>query len=1024
MTPQTQKGSTRRMTRNSNPDDVPRRLLVDDSAPKAATAAAVDRQMSAPVESTPSGGRDEGGGDGDDGAASTMTASLKKLSNKRKTTLNTVTSKKAAAPKKTARIQGTAEQAQAQAQAPAQAGPSSTMIKYPDQSLPLATSTNSANTHRATSLQAIDEVDANARARACDQNEMPTSDSELTSSDDSNDEPYLPSRKRGPSGATWASKRRRKPAGPIKTNQKSHVEQRTESKSVISRFDHSSTRALGSFPALQSLTENVEAVLHSARTRTHFGRRLQSESHQRLKASIEVLPDPPQRAVLALLLNRYTSFCETQDVNLPAFPLSQPAKVAIFLARATDTSFGESLRRRLPQPLTYPLPIAGGGDQGSLLGPSEGSRVDVALMRCWLQALSYAQGAIAPVWAPVLSPLDPSLASIERDPAIMDIVATFHEPEARESSSYRAKSTAVGSRRSGGTRQTSQVAAVPVDLAKRRQDLQAAGAKTAQRTSAMKSLSKAISEHNARAARRGSMSIQRPCDATSLMPSIVPHPATGYDAPTAEMSHRTQNMPVGIGPSMPWPHGTRTPSSSNAPRPWPLSTYGSIPSPPLPIGPETFIRHHACKTPPTQPGSTYPIPLTRSTSYEPHLRSASAAFSLSDFQSMAGEAVQPASTPHLSERLRSEQNGMQSTSVGSQFDFRQEAAPTARAPIHQGNPSQARGQRWSRPPRIGMLQSGPKGYEVGAQNLGPGILQPIDSNGEITFGAVSSSPSMMPPPASTSLSVSARRDSQVQSTPQRPSSSTATVLQEGLFVSPTIPVLHGNGSQFEMESSMRWDALPSAPTLIALAADVRPVGWFIEADTMRTIQIGAPHTTTSPPSSATIPRGVINAQGPSTLGNPYFSMPVARPPPVRPNESPESAVVEPQPIAELPGDTVMGAHANDSQNMDGTVDRMSRPSSAAGSAPPEQHRSSSHAGVGVAAGLEGTFLLGTSATPSTSSPQNGQNSSKLISATPLNRYEPHTHLDPVSPSNMRPTDSPIYRESPLSLKEVSRAHST
>ncbi|KDE08110.1 hypothetical protein MVLG_01592 [Microbotryum lychnidis-dioicae p1A1 Lamole] len=1021
MTPQTQKGSTRRMTRNSNPDDVPRRVLVDDSAPKAATAAAVDRQASAPaVESTPSGGRDEGGGDGDDGAASTMKASLKKSSNKRKTALNTVTSKKAAARKKSAKIQGTAEQAQAQA--PAQAGPSSTTMQYTDQSLPLATSTTSANTHRATSLQAIDEVDANARARACEQNEMPSSDSELTSSDDSNDEPYLPSRKRGPSGATWAFKRRRKPAGPIKTNQKSHVE-RTESKSVISRFDHSSTRALGNFPALQSLTDNVEAVLHNARTRTHSGRKLQSESHQRLKASIEVLPDPPQRAVLALLLNRYTSFCETQEVNLPAFPLS-PAKVAIFLARATDTSFGESLRRRLPQPFTYPLPIAGGDDQGSFLGPSEGSRVDVALMRCWLQAFSYAQGAIAPVWAPVLSPLDPSLASIERDPAITDIVATFHEPEARESSSYRVKPTAVGSRRSGGTRKTSQVATVPVDLAKRRQDLQAAGAKTAQRTSAMKSLSKAISEHNARAARRGSMSIQRPCDATSLMPCIVPHPATGHDASTVEMSHRTQNIPIGIGPPLSWPHGTRTPSSSNAPPPWPLSTYGSIPPPPLPIGPETFIRHYAYNTTPTQPGSTYPIPLTRSNSYEPHLRSASTAFSLSDFQSMAGEAVQPASTPHLSERLRSEQNGMHSTSAGSQFDFQHEAADTVRALIHQGDPSQARGQRWSRPPRIGMLQSGPKGYEVGAQDLGPGILQHFNGKDEMSLGAVSSSPSMMPPPASTSLSASARRDSLVQSTPQRSSSSTATVLQEGLFVSPTIPVSHGNGSQFEMGSSMRWDALPSAPTLIALAADVRPVGWFIEADTMRTIQIGAPPTTTSSHSSAIIPRGVINVQGPSTLGNPYFSMPVARSPRVRPNEAPESAVVEPQPIAGLSGEIAMGAHANDSQNMDGTLDRISRPSSTAGSAPPEQHRSSSHAGLGVAAGLEGTFLLGTSATPSTSFAQNGQNSSKLISATPLNKYEPHTHLNPVSPSNARPTDSPIYRESPLSLKEVSRAHST
>ncbi|SCV74429.1 BQ2448_8068 [Microbotryum intermedium] len=1034
MSPPRQDVSSRRMTRNSNPDKLPPGL-VNGRPPM---AAAVDMQAIAPIEST-SG--PDGGGEGDDSASVTTSSIISKRStNKRQSATNTTASKKTAS-KKTAKSQSGPKQQSFQ-----QPEPPSSTIASADRTQSLARSATSANSHRPTSLQAHGGIDENSPLGEWEKDGMPSSDEPTSSSsDDPNDEPYLPSQKRGPSGATSASKRRRKAAAPVKATRKStpHAQADRPDENPIFSFNHSSTRALGAFPALRSLTDNVEAVIRAARAQNHFRTGLQAESHQRLKASIEALPNPPQRHVLALLLNRYTSFCETQEADVPAFPLSvssssasnvgeislmhlhafpvlddQPAKVAIFLARATDTPFGERLRRRFPQPSTYPLPIAGRDDQGSLLGLSEGSRVDLALIRCWLQAFCYAQGAIAPVWGPALPPFDFSLASIARDAAIIDIVATFQQLEGWTPSLHRTKLTAMGNGSSQIALQTSQATAGSVDSVMRppSQDIEAAEARTAQRASAMTPLSQAISEHNARAAKRGSTANVRPRDAGTSMMSLFPQLATGNHVPIFEMTHRPQNSPVGMAQSL--PDHSWTPPSSIAARPWPLSNYGAHP---LPIEPEMPIKHQASNFA-AQVGSTTPSLSANLTQPEPHLRSATAASSLSDFQQMSSETAQVRNTPHLFDELRTEHHEMGSTPRSSQSDASNDAAPNARGSVRQAGTPHARWQNLPRPPRVGMLLSDQIGDERRNKYIGPETLHQSDVTHNANIVPFSFSPFMMPPPPSPSpMSEFARRGSMVQSTPYWAPSSTPMSHHQVSHSITTASLPYGTGTQADVDNSSRRSARPSAPTLIALPADVRPVGWFVEVGTMRTIQIGCPQVTPSNPSSYSggmMPPSGSHAPTPNYQASSYFSTPVARPFAIRQRES------EPRPTAGPAGEIATNTHAKHVYTSENETNQLPRPSPTLGSARLEQHRSSLHAGLESSTDLGGTFLLDDVATAATCLPRTDHGNSNLISATPINDAEPRTSLNPASPSNARPVDSPIYRESPLSLKEVSRAHST
>lgn len=132
--------------------------------------------------------------------------------------------------------------------------------------------------------------------------------------------------------------------------------------------------------------------------------------------------------------SRYAAFCTCPQVDIPVFPIT-PIKFALFLCRTLDTPLGRAMRHHFPHPPPVPptldrqaalsafstvtdldsqakatgsvlaLPIANGLDRAvALLGPGEGDRVSAELVKCWIDAMGYAQTVTRQIWARVLQP--------------------------------------------------------------------------------------------------------------------------------------------------------------------------------------------------------------------------------------------------------------------------------------------------------------------------------------------------------------------------------------------------------------------------------------------------------------------------------------------------------------------------------------------------------------------------------------------------------------------------------------------
>lgn len=62
------------------------------------------------------------------------------------------------------------------------------------------------------------------------------------------------------------------------------------------------------------------------------------------------------------------------------------------------------MRSLFPQPMGNPLPVANGIDRDlAPMGQGEGERVSAELVKCWVEALGYAQGVTRGIWEPLLS---------------------------------------------------------------------------------------------------------------------------------------------------------------------------------------------------------------------------------------------------------------------------------------------------------------------------------------------------------------------------------------------------------------------------------------------------------------------------------------------------------------------------------------------------------------------------------------------------------------------------------------------
>ena len=140
-----------------------------------------------------------------------------------------------------------------------------------------------------------------------------------------------------------------------------------------------------------------------------------------------------------------SAWCGDRNVQLPVFPLTG-AKLAPFLARCTSTPLGSILLATYPQPAAYPLPVADCLDPN--LTADEGNRLTRELVKCWVDAFSYAQMATFDIWTPHIELMrhhqhgllgggggydpaepHPSLRPLHEDRAVLEVLGAL-EPAA------------------------------------------------------------------------------------------------------------------------------------------------------------------------------------------------------------------------------------------------------------------------------------------------------------------------------------------------------------------------------------------------------------------------------------------------------------------------------------------------------------------------------------------------------------------------------------------------------------------
>ncbi|BGO94963.1 hypothetical protein NBRC10512_003863 [Rhodotorula toruloides] len=200
-----------------------------------------------------------------------------------------------------------------------------------------------------------------------------------------------------------------------------------------------------SMPSVMELYERREEVLQHARLEATRDAQLQIRSEDLIATALESLETGSQQTALSLAMNRYSSFCAHPAVDIPPFPIT-PTKISLFLSRVPTGTLPLLLLSVFPQPDVYPIPVAGVLDPN--LTPDESTRVTQELVRCWVDAFSFAQMATRDIWEPVLdrdrfeararedSPpsqprgtLHPSLRPIKDDFIVREIIAAVESYE-------------------------------------------------------------------------------------------------------------------------------------------------------------------------------------------------------------------------------------------------------------------------------------------------------------------------------------------------------------------------------------------------------------------------------------------------------------------------------------------------------------------------------------------------------------------------------------------------------------------
>ncbi|KAL8292679.1 hypothetical protein RQP46_001291 [Phenoliferia psychrophenolica] len=87
---------------------------------------------------------------------------------------------------------------------------------------------------------------------------------------------------------------------------------------------------------------------------------LQNSSQAEVESSILRLPTRKHRSALCLTMNRYSAFCASPSVDVPAFPITS-YKIALFLSRSSPSRAGRTLLHLLPQPHTKKTKWVRGG---------------------------------------------------------------------------------------------------------------------------------------------------------------------------------------------------------------------------------------------------------------------------------------------------------------------------------------------------------------------------------------------------------------------------------------------------------------------------------------------------------------------------------------------------------------------------------------------------------------------------------------------------------------------------------------
>ncbi|BGP34817.1 hypothetical protein JCM10296v2_006641 [Rhodotorula toruloides] len=206
-------------------------------------------------------------------------------------------------------------------------------------------------------------------------------------------------------------------------------------------------------PSVMELYERREEVLQQARLEATRDANLQIRSEDLIATALESLETGSQQTALSLAMNRYSSFCAHPAVDIPPFPIT-PTKISLFLSRVPTGPLPLLVLSVFPQPDVYPIPVAGVLDPN--LTPDESTCVTQELVRCWVDAFSFAQMATRDIWEPVLDrdrfeararedtplsqnrdALHPSLRPIKDDFVVREIIAAVETYEHMRSYSER-----------------------------------------------------------------------------------------------------------------------------------------------------------------------------------------------------------------------------------------------------------------------------------------------------------------------------------------------------------------------------------------------------------------------------------------------------------------------------------------------------------------------------------------------------------------------------------------------------------